>query len=126
MEITILGQRITLRVNDSDQEAVREVIELVSDRIRGAETRVKRNAAPHQVAVLALLDLAEQYIEARNKTQEFKAKMSDKSKRLIGLLEGELRATTGAQGKPLASLPRELSQEEDLPAARPLEPSAAE
>lgn len=113
-EITILGQRVPLRVNDPDHEAIREVIDLVSDRIRAAETRVRKNAAPHQVALLALLDLAEQYVAAKKKTGNFKARMGEKSRRLIQLLEAELRANRTEALAPAASLPRELDTSFDL------------
>src|SRR3954468_12308763 len=91
LEVSIQGQRIPLRARHDDPLKVQEVIDLVSDRLRDAEKRSKPSTAPHQVALLALLDLAEEYLRMKEKTELFKKKMSEKSDRLISLLEAELK-----------------------------------
>jgi cell division protein ZapA (FtsZ GTPase activity inhibitor) len=91
LEISIQGQRIPLRARHDDPEKVQEVVELVSERLRDAEKRSKASTAPHQVALLALLDLAEEFLRVKEKTEAFKKKMSEKSERLISLLEAELK-----------------------------------
>ncbi|HUP57354.1 MAG TPA: cell division protein ZapA [Bdellovibrionota bacterium] len=91
LEISIQGQRIPLRARHDDPEKVQEVVELVSERLRDAEKRSKSSTAPHQVALLALLDLAEEFLRVKEKTEAFKKQMSEKSERLISLLEAELK-----------------------------------
>ena len=91
LEVSIQGQRIPLRARDDRAEKVQSVIELVSQRLREAEKRSKTSTAPHQVALLALLDLAEEHLMMREKTELFKKAMSEKSDRLISLLEAELK-----------------------------------
>jgi cell division protein ZapA (FtsZ GTPase activity inhibitor) len=91
LEVSIQGQRIPLRARDDDPSRVQEVIELVSQRLRDAEKRSRASTAPHQVALLALLDLAEEHLQMKKKTELFKRAMSEKSDRLISLLEAELK-----------------------------------
>ena len=91
LEVSIQGQKIPLRAREDDPARAKVVIDLVSERLRDAESRSKPSTAPHQVAVLALLDLAEEFLRMKEKTELFKKKMSEKSDRLISLLEAELR-----------------------------------
>src|ERR1700722_17062138 len=91
LEVSIQGQRIPLRAREDHPEKVHEVIELVSQRLRDAEKRSRTSAAPHQVALLALLDLAEEHLLMKERTETFKRAMSEKSERLISLLEAELK-----------------------------------
>jgi cell division protein ZapA (FtsZ GTPase activity inhibitor) len=91
LEVSIQGQRIPLRAREDDPGKVQEVIELVSQRLRDAEKRSRTSTAPHQVALLALLDLAEEHLLMKQKTEIFKRTMSEKSERLISLLEAELK-----------------------------------
>jgi cell division protein ZapA (FtsZ GTPase activity inhibitor) len=91
LEVSIQGQRIPLRAGTEDPEKVKDVIELVSRKLREAEKRSKTSTAPHQVALLALLDLAEEHLLMKEKTESFRRAMSEKSDRLIHLLEAELK-----------------------------------
>src|ERR1051326_6669759 len=91
LEISIQGQRIPLRSRDDAPDKVQGVIELVSQRLREAEKRSKTSTAPHQVALLALLDLAEEHLLMKERTEQFKKTMSEKSERLIHLLETQLK-----------------------------------
>ncbi|MGZ3709962.1 MAG: cell division protein ZapA, partial [Bdellovibrionota bacterium] len=70
-------------------DLVRDVVELVQAKLKDAEKRVK-GSAPHQIVLLALLDLAEEYVTARKRTGEFKKKVDEKSQLLLGLIEAEL------------------------------------
>ena len=88
-EIRLCGQKIPLKARESDPALIREVIELVSSKIKAAEKR-SRGAAPHIVSLLALMDIAEEYINAKHRTSAFKREMNDRSDSLMRLLDSEL------------------------------------
>lgn len=87
VEIRILGQRIPLKTSDTDPELIKEVVQLVTERIQEAEERARNASAPHQIALLALLDLAEEYIRAKRRTADFQKKVQDQSDHLLSLLD---------------------------------------
>lgn len=89
-EIRLLGQRIVLKANDKDPELIQEVIHLVSQRLNEAEVRTKGNV-PHQVALVALLDLAEEYIQAKKRTIEYQQQLEGYTQNLVDLVEAELK-----------------------------------
>ena len=89
IEIKLAGQKIVLRASETDPELLREIVELVSVKIKNAEKRGK-GVASHQVALVALLDLAEEYVKAKHRTSEFKREMNSRSDSLMRILESEL------------------------------------
>jgi cell division protein ZapA (FtsZ GTPase activity inhibitor) len=91
IEIKLGGQKILLKAGESDPALTRQIVDLVSGKIKTAEKRGK-GLAPHQVALLALLDLAEEYISAKQRTSAFKREMNERSDSLMRLLETELGA----------------------------------
>jgi cell division protein ZapA (FtsZ GTPase activity inhibitor) len=91
VEIKLAGQKIVLKASEADPELVREIVELVSVKIKNAEKRGKGNS-PHQVALVALLDLAEEYIKAKRRTFAFKREMNDRSENLMKILDSEFGA----------------------------------
>lgn len=89
-EIVISGQRITLKVSPGESpERVQEIIELVTERIAQVESRAGKSLPAHQVTVLAILELAKDYLEAKDRTEDFKSRVSQRSEVLLRLLEGE-------------------------------------
>ncbi len=90
-ELRLCGQKIHLKAPAENQEVADQVLELVSRKLKEAESRVPRTTAPHQVTLLALLDLAEDYIKAKQKTVEFKKRVGAKSAHLLGLIEANRR-----------------------------------
>jgi cell division protein ZapA (FtsZ GTPase activity inhibitor) len=89
-EVKLLGQKIVLKSSEMDPEVVRQVIQLVTLKLSESEAR-SQGAAPHQVALLALLDLAEEYIKAKKRTSDFKQQLDDKSSKLLNLVENEFK-----------------------------------
>lgn len=89
-EIQLLGQRIVLRTSESDPELVDETVQLVSVLLRNAELRGK-SKVPHQVVLLALLDLAEEYVKSKRRAAGHKRQMTEKSTQLLLLIENELK-----------------------------------
>ncbi|MCM2278376.1 MAG: cell division protein ZapA [Oligoflexia bacterium] len=91
LEIKLLGQRIALKATQTDPVRTREVVEFVSAKLRKAEKRAPKGlVSPHQVALLALLELADEYLEAREKTSVFKEEIERRSSRLLSIIESEL------------------------------------
>ena len=90
IEVKLLGQRIVLKSSELDPEVIRQVLQLVTLKLSEAEGR-SRGAAPHQVALLALLDLAEEYVKAKKRTLDFKQQLDDKSSKLLSLVEAEFK-----------------------------------
>jgi len=87
-EIRLLGQRIAIKSKETDPELVDEVVELVARLIRNAEMRSK-SAAAHQVAILALLDLAEEYVQAKRRTVQYKKQVDSRQMELLEMIEAE-------------------------------------
>jgi cell division protein ZapA (FtsZ GTPase activity inhibitor) len=90
IELKVLGQKIALKTTESNPELIQEVVDLVTSKIKLAESRVK-GAAAHQVTLLAILDLAEEYIGAKRRTADFKKSVTEKSSYLLDLIEAELK-----------------------------------
>jgi cell division protein ZapA (FtsZ GTPase activity inhibitor) len=87
-EIRLLGERIKVRTADNDPEFAAEVIELVSKLLNTAETRIKGiNKSGQQVTLLALLDLAEEYVRAKKRTAQFKAEIEQRTAELQKRIE---------------------------------------
>lgn len=90
LELKLLGQRIVLKPSETDPEVINQVVQLVTLKLSEAEGRT-RGGAPHQVALLALLDLAEEYVKAKKRTLDFKQQLDDKSSKLLSLVEAEFQ-----------------------------------
>ena len=89
IELKIMGQKVVLK-SQGDPETIREVADLVALRLKDAERRTKGMAA-HQVALLALMDLAEEYVKAKKRTQEHKKKIEKRSGDLSRLMDLQLK-----------------------------------
>lgn len=91
IEIWLLGQKIVLK-SFGEPELVREVVELVSRKIKERESEQKGRTAvpPHHVALLALLSLAEEHVQAKRRFSEHQRTMDEKSHQLMSLIEAEI------------------------------------
>lgn len=87
IELSLLGQKILLKSSE-DPTLVGEVVELVSRKIRDAEARAS-NVAPHYIALLALLDLGEQYVRAKHRLEERRKAFDQKTEELLSLVQAE-------------------------------------
>jgi hypothetical protein len=90
-EIQFMGQKIQLRAPGKDAQSTREVVELVAGLLEGAEKRfdTRLTPMPYQVVLLALLDLAEDYLEAKRKVVEHQQKIEEKTAELLKRFETE-------------------------------------
>lgn len=89
VEIRLLGQRIALK-SAGDPELVQEVLQVVTRRIEDAEKRVK-SGIPHHVALLAILDLAEEHVQAKRRVAAHQKVVEEKSRELKSLIEAEFK-----------------------------------
>lgn len=85
-ELRFAGQRIALKTSQKDPEIADEVLSLVSSRLKKAEGRT-RASAPHHIALLALLDLAEEYAAAKRRTQDYQNEVAAKAGEILKQLE---------------------------------------
>ena len=95
-EVQLAGLRVPLRSMGPDTEFAREVARLVSERIAEAEKRIKSGAAAHQVALLALMDLGEEYLLARRRTEEFRKAVEEQTSALVERIEQLERSANGS------------------------------
>ena len=84
IDFNFLGQKVVLKT-EGDPALVKDVVALAKLMLKDAERRSK-NVAPHQVALLALMDLAEEYVKARARLAEYKQEMNAISVEVMGLL----------------------------------------
>ena len=89
IELNFLDQKIPLR-SEGEDDSVQQIVDLAELKIKDAERRAN-GAAPHKVALLALLDLAEDYVKSKARAADYKKEMFDKSENLIKILDSELQ-----------------------------------
>jgi cell division protein ZapA (FtsZ GTPase activity inhibitor) len=88
VELHVFGQRIVLKHRADNPELVARVVELVSAKIGEAERKAP-GSAPHQVALVALMDLAAEYIQAKERTLEFKREVDAKTGQILEWVKAE-------------------------------------
>ena len=89
IELNVFGQKLFLKHKEQDPQLVKQVVELVTGKIEQAQSRAK-TAPPHQVTLLALMDLAAEYIQAKERTREFKEQIDEKSVAIQKWIDTEL------------------------------------
>ena len=90
VEIQLLGQKITLKTAAEDPALVKEVVELVTARLKDSEKKIKAGA-PHYVALAALFDVAAEYVQAKRRATGHQKSMNEKSRQLLTLIDAELK-----------------------------------
>lgn len=88
VEVKLLGQKIALKCA-GNPEIIDQVVKLVSERLERAEKR-GRSSVPHHVALLALLDLAEEFVHTKERFDNQVGRLEEKSNELKRLIEAEL------------------------------------
>lgn len=89
VQLSFMGQKVVLK-SEGDPELIQEAVDLATLRLADAETRIK-GVAPHHVALLALLDIAEEYVRSKRRSVEHKRKLEKRTTELMGLLDQELK-----------------------------------
>lgn len=90
VELKLQGQKTVLKTS-GDPLVIREVVELATRKLQQAESRSAKAAAPHHVALLALLELAEEYVQAKQRFSAHQQKLESKSEELFRLLDSETK-----------------------------------
>jgi len=75
VEVDILGERLMIRASE-DPTVVEEVAELVKLRLQEANRRLSGTPNKNRVLLLALLDLAEEYVKSKRRQLTQRAKIS--------------------------------------------------
>lgn len=88
LEVDFFGEKLVLKTQ-GDPEIVEEAIDLAMIKMANAQQRSK-HAAPHRIAILALLDLAEEYVKAKDRVSLLKQEMGQKSEEISKLIEAEI------------------------------------
>lgn len=89
IEIPLMGQKIILKTQ-ADPKLVKEVTALVLSRLAASEKRVKSANAPHLAALLALFDVAEDYVEAKRKILDHQNELLAKVQQLQSWVDSEI------------------------------------
>ena len=89
VELKFMGQTMFLKP-EGDPEIMDQALETVRRRLADAEKRAS-GVSSHQVAILALLDLAEEYVRAKKRIDQFQEKIREKSGKLSELVKVELQ-----------------------------------
>jgi hypothetical protein len=92
VEIKLQGQKIVLRSAEADQQLVDEIVELVASKLSDVEKRtIGKGVASHQIALLAMMELAGDYIRAKRNTIDFKKQVEERSARVLDLIDAEFK-----------------------------------
>jgi cell division protein ZapA (FtsZ GTPase activity inhibitor) len=94
MEIDILGERLVIRASE-DPQFVGEVAELVKLRLQEANRRLSGTPNKNRVLLLALLDLAEEYVKSKRRLLSQRSKISSKlaeARQVLDRAEGRTKS----------------------------------
>lgn len=89
-------------VSDADEDRIHEVMDLVKERLGRIRAGAKK-APPEQTALLTALNLAEELVEERAKSERLRKQVRDRSLRLLASIDTvskELEARMTSSGTP--------------------------
>ena len=89
IKLELKGTPITLKTT-ADPNKVRQVVQIARERIESVEKKAG-NAAPHLIALLALMELAEEYVEAKSRSMDHGKRLREKTHHLFKLVEAEMK-----------------------------------
>lgn len=85
VSVRILDQNFMINT-DAPPERVEKVAEFLTQNLEKVLSKNK-TASPYHAAILAAMNIAEKYFDAIEKQAELKSQVTEKSKRILGLLE---------------------------------------
>ncbi|MCU1278317.1 MAG: putative Cell division protein ZapA [bacterium] len=95
--VTIAGQRYTIK-SDAEEAYVQTLADLVDQKVREVQ-RGAKTAAPHAVAVLAALQIADELARSqeelgkeRTRRADLRRRVRDKSRSIRALIDREVKA----------------------------------
>jgi len=95
VELTLQGQRFVLK-SDLDDETLNMIVNFANSRVDGIAAAAPGLPA-HRIALLALLDMAEELFHEKRHMTDLKETIRSKSNLLLDMLEGS-RCQQGAGG----------------------------
>lgn len=90
MNLELLGQKLTV-LSDNDDTRVRDLVDFVNRKLEEAKDSAKR-AQPDQVALLALLNVAEELFREKQTNAALKRRVRERSVKLLGAIDEVARA----------------------------------
>ena len=93
VNIELLGQKITFK-SDANPEHLDKVIQFAEQRISDAMSKAQGKGvqAPHWIALLALLDVCDDYLQAEERFGELQSKTRTQVERIQVLFDDRLNA----------------------------------
>jgi cell division protein ZapA (FtsZ GTPase activity inhibitor) len=85
MNLEVHGQRLTV-VSDNDEERVRDLVAFVNRKLEEAKDAARR-AQPDQIALLALLNVAEELFREKQKSEKMRRRVRERSVKLLGAID---------------------------------------
>jgi cell division protein ZapA (FtsZ GTPase activity inhibitor) len=90
MNLELQGQRLTV-LSDNDEERVRDLVDFVNRKLEEAKDSARR-AQPDQIALLALLNVAEELFRERQNSAALRRRVRERSVKLLGAIDQVARA----------------------------------
>jgi len=88
VEIRVAGQKFSV-THDHDEAHIRELAQYVNDKI--ADLRRRTGAvATHSLALLAALDIADEYFQERNRSTELRAEVGQRIRQIMARVREQL------------------------------------
>jgi cell division protein ZapA len=84
--VVVAGLKFQLKT-EADEAYVKQLAHLVNERVDEARQSA-RTAPVHQLALLAALNLADDLLKSRKDAKAFKAKVRERSRAALALIEG--------------------------------------
>ena len=85
VSVRILDQEFLIST-DASPERVKKIADFLNRNLQQVISKSK-GASPYNAAILAALNITEKYFDATEKQTELKSRVSEKSKKILGLLE---------------------------------------
>jgi len=85
-DLHVRGKKLSVRA-EGDSEVVSDAVQVAQTKIDDAQKRLGERAPLQQVALLAILDLAEDYARAKKRTVEYRKRVDDKASSLLEYFE---------------------------------------
>ena len=83
--VRVLDQNFTFG-SDAPEERVKKITDFLNNSLKDVLSKSK-GITPYSAAILTALNITEKYLALQEKQTAFKSKVSEKSKKILGLLE---------------------------------------
>lgn len=109
IELKVLGQKLILK-SDADLANSKRAVDFISQRVIAVEKRLKTASGttsipPMHVALLALLELGQEYIDAKDRVAAHQSAMNQLARQILNGLEAQKAATKNLEAQLVPSTP---------------------